>query len=398
MRIYRPARYFEKGVPSPSGVWWVDYRINGVRKRQSLKTKERRAAELKAAEIVRRAELQAAGITDPFEDQRARPVEEHVEDFLTALRAKNRAPKYVADRETCLTEFMERFNPKGLGALDAGRASAWLVELAARGLSARSVNRRVAALKQFGRWLHVSHRWTHDAFSTLTPLNEDADRRRVRRALRPDEVERLLAAAEARPLADAESIRIHAGVTVKERKRLKLLGRTRRLTYSLALGTGLRRGEVQRLSWRDLDLDDGWVHVPAKSAKSRRDQSVPLREDLVEALRRHRKRVGERDGGDLVIPSGSFPNSRTFNADVDFAGIEREDADGRRVDFHCLRVTFVSRLAASGAHPRVAQALARHSSIELTMKVYTDLAVLDLRGATEAAGRVGSGSGRQRAG
>jgi hypothetical protein len=59
------------------------------------------------------------------------------------------------------------------------------------------------------------------------------------------------------------------------------------------------------------------------------------------------------------------------------------DAEGRVVDFHSLRVTFVSGLAAAGVHPRTAQALARHAKIETTMEVYTDLRLLDLRGAVE---------------
>jgi hypothetical protein len=33
------------------------------------------------------------------------------------------------------------------------------------------------------------------------------------------------------------------------------------------------------------------------------------------------------------------------------------DESGRALDFHCLRVTFVSNLVAAGVHPRVAQAL-----------------------------------------
>src|SRR5688572_21084542 len=55
---------------------------------------------------------------------------------------------------------------------------------------------------------------------------------------------------------------------------------------------------------------------------------------------------------------------------------ERYDAVGeygRALDFHCLRVTFVSRLVAAGVHPRTAQALGRHAKLETTMASYTDL-------------------------
>ena len=43
----------------------------------------------------------------------------------------------------------------------------------------------------------------------------------------------------------------------------------------------------------------------------------------------------------------------------------------RVVDLHALRTTFISSLAAAGVHPRLAQALARHSTITLTMDRYT---------------------------
>jgi len=43
----------------------------------------------------------------------------------------------------------------------------------------------------------------------------------------------------------------------------------------------------------------------------------------------------------------------------------------------------ISHLVARGVHPRVVQALARHAKIETTMAVYTDVTLLDLRGAVE---------------
>jgi hypothetical protein len=61
------------------------------------------------------------------------------------------------------------------------------------------------------------------------------------------------------------------------------------------------------------------------------------------------------------------------NADGDYEG-----ARGREADFHALRHTFISNLARAGVHPRNAQALARHSTIELTMGTYTHVEMGDL--------------------
>src|SRR5262249_41589173 len=47
----------------------------------------------------------------------------------------------------------------------------------------------------------------------------------------------------------------------------------------------------------------------------------------------------------------------------------RDDA-GRVADFHALRHTSITNLAAGGVHPKTAQQLARHSTITLTMDRY----------------------------
>ena len=67
--------------------------------------------------------------------------------------------------------------------------------------------------------------------------------------------------------------------------------------------------------------------------------------------------------------------------DLRAAGIEKVDAEGRVVDFHALRTTFIFWLGMTGVHPRMAQALARHASIETTLGTYTDLRLFDSKGA-----------------
>jgi integrase len=69
--------------------------------------------------------------------------------------------------------------------------------------------------------------------------------------------------------------------------------------------------------------------------------------------------------------------------DLEAAGIPYRDPEGRVFDFHALRAQFISRLAAGGVPAKVAQALARHSSITLTLDVYAKDNVLDLAGALD---------------
>ena len=60
-----------------------------------------------------------------------------------------------------------------------------------------------------------------------------------------------------------------------------------------------------------------------------------------------------------------------LRGDLDEAGIDYQDSDGRFCDFHSLRHTFITNLANGGVHPKLAQDLARHSDINLTLSCYS---------------------------
>ena len=60
-----------------------------------------------------------------------------------------------------------------------------------------------------------------------------------------------------------------------------------------------------------------------------------------------------------------------LKADLADAGIAYVDDADHYADFHALRHTTGSWLAANGVHPKVAQTIMRHSDINLTMNKYT---------------------------
>src|SRR5262245_59183062 len=75
---------------------------------------------------------------------------------------------------------------------------------------------------------------------------------------------------------------------------------------------------------------------------------------------------------------------KILNRDLRLAGIPKRDDRGRTLDVHALRHTFGTLLSKGGVAPRTAQAAMRHSDIKLTMNVYTDPKLLDVRGALDA--------------
>jgi hypothetical protein len=75
---------------------------------------------------------------------------------------------------------------------------------------------------------------------------------------------------------------------------------------------------------------------------------------------------------------------RILDRDLKPAGIAKRDDRGRTLDVHALRTTFGTLLSKGGVAPRTAQAAMRHSDIRLTMGVYTDPKLLDVRGAMDS--------------
>ena len=70
-----------------------------------------------------------------------------------------------------------------------------------------------------------------------------------------------------------------------------------------------------------------------------------------------------------IWPTAPTPQERKAREESSF--LLSPDGAGHVVDFHCLRHTAGSLLAAAQVHPKVAQSIMRHSSIELTMSRYT---------------------------
>ena len=219
------------------------------------------------------------------------------------------------------------------------------------GISAQTSNFYLKAAKQFCHWMVQDRRTSESPLQHLTGLNVRTDRRHDRRALEPEQVRRLLEAARA------------AG------ERFGMSGYERAMLYRLAVETGLRRSELRSLTVNSFDLDKCTVTVEAAYSKHRRQDVLSLRPDTVVELREFLR--------------GKLPGVRVFNvgdktckmikADLEAANICYVDESGRYADFHSLRHTTGSWLAASGVHPSVAQRIMRHSDINLTMSRYTHL-------------------------
>ena len=159
--------------------------------------------------------------------------------------------------------------------------------------------------------------------------------------------------------------------------------------YYVAAMTGMRRGEVVGLRWRDVDLDAGRLTVhrqivavggdliegPPKTALGER--TIDLDTRTVAELRRHRRRqlegniaTGRRDDGNGYVfgnPDGGPQDPKRVT--VSFArAVARLDLP--RIRFHDLRHTHATLMLQNGAPAKVVSERLGHANIAITLGVY----------------------------
>lgn len=127
---------------------------------------------------------------------------------------------------------------------------------------------------------------------------------------------------------------------------------------TMAIHTGMRRGEIFNLRWFDVDFSRGVIHV--RNTKTAKDRVVPMNAAAREMLERLPKTSGyvfpsPKTGGRLV------DIKKKFNEACETAGIE----DFR---FHDLRHTAATRLADAGVNVIVIAEILGHGDIRTTKR------------------------------
>lgn len=188
----------------------------------------------------------------------------------------------------------------------------------------------------------------------LTRMNAKVDRRHERRALEPNEMRRLLK------------------VTLTASKRFGMEGHERALLYRVAAETGLRAKELRSLKVSSFDFEACTVRVRCSYTKNRNKAEVSLRPDTTAELQSFfTGRLPDVKAFGGTHKRLTTTTAQMLKADLADAGIVYVDDAGLYADFHSLRHTTGSLLAASGVHPKVAQSIMRHGDINLTMSLYT---------------------------
>lgn len=269
--------------------------------------------------------------------------------FLTHLHSERRlsihtAQAYRRDLDQfagfCVKQGVDRWT-----ALDGFHLRSFAAAEHRRGLSPRSIQRRLSAVRSFLGFL-----LREGVIRTIPGADVQAPKakRRLPATLDADQMARLLA------------FRGDDGLSARDKAIMELL-------YS----SGLRLSELARLDLTDVDLRDRTVRVMGKGAKSR---VVPVGRLAIEALQRWlRERTGLAAVDEpalFVGRNGSRLGARAIQLRI--AHWARHQGLGQHVHPHVFRHSFATHLLESSGDLRGVQELLGHANLSTT-QVYTHL-------------------------
>ena len=311
-----------------------------------LNTPDKRLALHKLSQIAEEREKEHNGIIapKPVREAAARPLGDLLDDYLLDLQSRSRRPSTIYKYRKDLKKLFGRCQWGKIQDVTTRSFCLWRNQC---GLSGKTVNDLLASVTTFFDWLE------RQRMVTANPLKyvERVDTRgkaQYRRALTQDEIANLLSVAP----------------------------HSRAVVYLTAMYTGLRRNELKQLRWGDLHLNglQPLVCAPASITKNKKEAKLPLRPEVVEALRS----IIPADAAPFQNVFEHVPKVATFRKDLSAAGIVFVDDSGRRMDFHALRGTFNNLLRRSGVPLDERMRLMRHSDPKLTMVEYGDVSQLEL--------------------
>lgn len=364
--------------------WYGRYRdADGTEHRVPLAS-DKRVAQQMLSNILAKVEREKNGIIDEIIEEAKKPLSEHLDDFEQHLKAKNDSPTHVKNTVNMIKYIASVRNWRDLRSMNASSLEAFINFIRnERNLSIERGNHYIRAVKCFSRWLLDNDRIEKDPFRRIKVLNPAVDPRHHRRPLSSEEFSLLIDAARTGPPVQ--------GLSSSDRVML----------YYIAAWTGFRKKELGSLTLRHLFLDAPvpYLTVPASYSKRRRNDTQLLHPGLVTLLKswlaRKKPKADDilfaiskeisgvdRNTAEMIafdlnaarsfwIAESETPEEEKKRIESDF--LKYKDSQGKFADFHGLRHTFITNLSLNGVDPKTAQALARHSTMELTMNVYTHL-------------------------
>ena len=288
----------------------------------------------------------------------ANGIQRDINRFLNHLRDERRLSAhtisaYRRDLEK-FTDFLTRREITTLRQLVVAQARMFPAQLNQSGLSSRSIQRALSAVRTLYRYLLRESKVAINPFLTARDVGHS------QAVIAPRAERRLPPTLSIEEIAQLVTIDPQTDLDRRDRAILELF-------YS----SGLRLAELSGLDLGDLDLGDAMVRVMGKGAKTR---IVPIggyaREAVLAWLNVRPACARESEQALFVNRNGTRLGARAIQQRV--AVWAQRQGLGRRVHPHMLRHSFASHLLESSSDLRAVQELLGHADISTT-QVYTHL-------------------------
>ena len=361
-RSYGTGSLYAKADGNGRETWYGHWRANGrqVKRRIGLKRREG------SSEGLTKTQAEAALRRLIVETQTVRPagerlgVEEVARRYLVHAERRGRKPSTLANIESEVRVHLAPFfGGRSLQAIRAEDVLDLVAALEAKGLAPKTIRNIVGTLSALFNFALAPQR----GWATVNPcqgLELPAVRATTEiRFLTFDEVDLLV--SHARP---------------------GMFQEIDRALFLTAAMTGLRKGELVALRWRDVDWPAGRIRVRQNyvrgefgTPKSKRStRSVPMADEVAGVLERLFQSARWQHDDDLVFAhpatGGVLPKAnvtRRMRAALEVAGLNSAHR------FHDLRHTFGTRMAAGGVPLRTLQEWLGHRDLATT-QIYADYA------------------------
>jgi integrase len=157
----------------------------------------------------------------------------------------------------------------------------------------------------------------------------------------------------------------------------------------LAATCGMRRGEIVALQWKDVDLNAAVISVTRsaeqiktvvryKDTKSSKARTLAIGSTMLSELRRHKAAQAEEQLRIGIRPDGnSFVFSQADGQPLKPRSLTHEwtrlvaKTSLPQIRFHDLRHSHATQLLAAGVHPKIASERLGHSTIAITLDLYS---------------------------
>ncbi|MEP6539675.1 MAG: site-specific integrase [Bryobacteraceae bacterium] len=316
------------------GIWWYEFVLLGKRVRESCHTAKKTIARQAMERHRESLERALAGMPAGENNSRIASIAEVIDEYLRLYPVDHRA-KSVSSANGRLKQVKSKLGSVLVPSVNENRVLEYMKLRLAEGASGRTINMEIGELSRA-----IGRQWSQ-IWPKVRKLEERKD--------------------VGRALSTTEEVALLNGLRASESP---ILGPF----VQIALLTGMRSGEIQQLTWGQIDLSKRILRVGKAKTHAGSGRLIPVSDDLLPVLLSHREwfvlRFGEPLPDWYLFPFGSSasgdPTRHIQHVKTAWNTLRRRT--GVNCRFHDLRHTAATKMAEAGTAESTMLALFGHVS------------------------------------